>query len=194
MSEISRRTLLRGAVAGVGAAALGGPFAGFLAEPAGAATKAAGSGPGCRCGPVPDLRDGRSGSPAAGLPVPLVPRHRVPDHARRRHARCPGRHDGMAAFPGPDGNVMPGPQPRGQQPGAGRSAPRHAVRPDGRRRHDDHRGDPVGEVVEAFTSLNGTQMNCSGGADAVGQLDHVRGDGQRARRRPRLHRRRRTSR
>ena len=32
-----------------------------------------------------------------------------------------------------------------------------------RRRHDDDRGDHVGEVIRAFTSLNGTQMNCSGG-------------------------------
>ena len=56
----------------------------------------------------------------------------------------------------------------------------------GRRRSRSPRS---GEVVHAYTSLNGTQMNCSGGRMPWGSLDHLRGDGQRAGRRAGLHRR-----
>ena len=45
------------------------------------------------------------------------------------------------------------------------------------------------EEVDSWVSCNGTQMNCAGGAHAVGHLAHVRGDGERPRRRQRLHRR-----
>jgi len=76
----------------------------------------------------------------------------------------PGRHDGMGAFPGPDGNVWlvrnhelnnPGPTFGPSDP-----APYDAMAQGGTTTVlvTSH-----GFVVDAFTSLNGTQMNCSGG-------------------------------
>ena len=75
----------------------------------------------------------------------------------------PGRHDGMGAFPAPDGNVwlvrnheIPGTVEAAFGPGAP---------------YDRRAGGgtttvlvtPRGEVLEAFTSLNGTMSNCAGG-------------------------------
>ncbi|MGH3927091.1 MAG: alkaline phosphatase PhoX, partial [Pseudonocardiaceae bacterium] len=76
----------------------------------------------------------------------------------------PGRHDGMGAFPGPDGNVWlvrnhelnnPGPTFGPSSP-----APYDAKAQGGT---TTALVTPRGIVVDAFTSLNGTQMNCSGG-------------------------------
>ena len=101
---------------------------------------------------------------AARLPVPLVPRHRSgPQLIDGGATVLPGRHDGMAAFPAPDGNVWLVRNHEINNPGAaiGVGTPY----------------DPMaqgitttvlvtrfGEVLDAFTSLNGTQMNCAGGA------------------------------
>ena len=76
----------------------------------------------------------------------------------------PGRHDGMAAFPGR------------RTATSGWSATTRSTGPwrrrsDRGRPYDTSTGGgtttilvtPRGEVVDAFTSLNGTQMNCSGG-------------------------------
>jgi secreted PhoX family phosphatase len=73
----------------------------------------------------------------------------------------PGRHDGMAAFPAPDGNVwlVRNHEINGPVPAIGVGTP-----------YDSMTGaitstvlvTPFGEVLDAFTSLNGTQMNCSG--------------------------------
>ncbi len=163
MSEISRRTLLRGAVAGVGAAALGGPFAGFLARPAGAATNAARSGTSLAARPSPTCATARCGCTcprASSTGRSTTPSS--PVDARRRHhpARSPRRH---GRVPGPNGNVLAGPQPRGQRPRARRSAPATPYDPMAGGGTTTIEVTPIGEVVEAFTSLNGTQMNCSGG-------------------------------
>ena len=101
----------------------------------------------------------------------------------------PGRHDGMAAFRGRRGNVV-------------------LVR-----NHEVNNPVPAfGDAVQAYdpmagggtTTIEVTRLRRGrprlhqpqrhadellGRADAVGQLGHLRGDGQRARRRPRLHRR-----
>jgi hypothetical protein len=73
----------------------------------------------------------------------------------------PGRHDGMAAFPAPDGNVwlVRNHEINGPVPAIGVGTP-----------YDSMTGGitstvlvtPFGEVLDAFTSLNGTQMNCAG--------------------------------
>ena len=77
----------------------------------------------------------------------------------------PGRHDGMGAFAGPERQHPAGPQPRGHQP-AHRDRLRARTRP-----YDGHAGagcttievTKYGEVVNSYTSLNGTMFNCSGG-------------------------------
>ena len=192
MTELDRRAFLaRSAAATAGAATLGGPFAGFLAAPAGARHRRPGDPPAALV-PTPDEADG-------------VVRLALPDGFRYRSfqqsslanpitlddgSKLPGRHDGMAAFP------------------ARRHYDRHHDdRGDWRGRGDDHRHSrgrgsvlvrnheengslvggafglgvaPVydsaakggtstihvtrkGEVLESFASLGGTQMNCSGG-------------------------------
>ena len=180
---LDRRRFLAASAAAAGGAALAGPFAGFLAAPA------AGAAPPVALGPVPDLRDG------------IVRLHLPPGFQYRSFhdteqpvtlddgTLLPGRHDGMAAFRGRHGNVVlvRNHEVNNPVPAFG----------DASKAYDPMAGGGTttievtryGEVVRAFTSLNGTQMNCSGGRDAVGQLDHLRGDRQRARRRPRLHRR-----
>ena len=177
MAGIPRRTFLQGAAATVGGAVIGPALQTLMAE-------AAGGHPGHPIerpplGPVADKRDGivrlwlppgfayRSFHDTDGAPLVLSD-----------GTVLPGRHDGMAAFrarkghghkgSGRDGAVWlvrnhevnaPGPAFGPSAPGA-----------------DDAPYDPMaqggttsalvtehGEVIEAFTSLNGTQMNCSGG-------------------------------
>ena len=103
MSEISRRTLLRGAVAGAGAAALGGPFAGFLARSCGRRHEGCGGGPALPLrDAVADLRDG-----TVRLMLPAGFQYRsfhdteVAGRSLNDGTVLPGRHDGMAAFTGP---------------------------------------------------------------------------------------------
>ncbi len=141
-------------------------------------------------GPVADLRDGivrlhlRPGfqyrsfhdtdtlwDPAPAVPPAPPPALQPPQPALvLRDGTClPGRHDGMAAFPGPNGNVwlVRNHEINGPVAAAfGPSAPGPADAP-----YDSRAGGgttsilvtPRGEVLDAFTSLNGTQMNCSGG-------------------------------
>ncbi len=79
-------------------------------------------------------------------------------------ARFPGRHDGMGAFVGVGRQQRPDPEPRDQQPGRTVRRPRELA-------YDTKaRGgctttvvSITGEVRQAWTSLNGTMMNCAGG-------------------------------
>ena len=152
---VERRTVLKTAAA----ASAAGPFAGLVAAPATAATNPRQ----VPLVPVPDARDG-----AVRLHVPKGFRYRS-FHDTEATVRLtdgtvlPGRHDGMGAFPGPDGTTVlvrnheinnPVPQ------AFGTGTP-----------YDSHAGGGTttiqvtgrGEVVRSFTSLNGTMMNCSGG-------------------------------
>ena len=158
--ELQRRTALKGGAAAVAGALTGGPFAGLLA-PAGAAAPQA---PHRRLRAIPDLRDGQ-----VRLHLPEGFQYRsfhdtefpvVLDDG----TNLPGRHDGMGAFPGPDGNILlvrnhevtnsatatafgPG-TPYDARAGAGTTTIEVTK---------------YGEVVDAYTSLNGTMFNCSGG-------------------------------
>lgn len=157
--QIPRRTVIKGAVGG---ALVAGPFAGY-------ANAQALSGKGAMAGaalgvlvPVPDERD-------------LVVRLHLPSGFSYRSfhdtsapvtlrdgTRLPGRHDGMGAFAGPDGSVLlvrnhevnnPSPafgptKPYDKRGGGGTTTIQVTRR---------------GEVLDAYTSLSGTMMNCSGG-------------------------------
>jgi secreted PhoX family phosphatase len=162
MSGIDRRSFLRGAAATTGGVLVGGSLQAMLASVAGAA-------PPVRfreLAAVADLRDG------------IVRLHLPPGFQYRSFhdtdgpaifladdSRLTGRHDGMAAFPGPDGSVW---LVRNHEHNG--SALNGALGGDGAPYDSSALGGtttslvtPFGEVVEAFTSLNGTQMNCAGG-------------------------------
>lgn len=161
---MDRRSFLRrSVVAAAGGAVLAGPFQGFL----GGATALAGKPGTVDYGPlvrVPDARDDvvrlelpegfnyRSfhvtGTAMASLPARLIP----------------GRHDGMAAFAGPQANLY-------------RLVRNHEINGPGAPLHtgpaydSNARGgcvsvvvDRHGKVQSDLVSLNGTQMNCAGGA------------------------------
>ena len=164
MVELDRRTLLRGAAAATGGALLGGPFLGFVNRSAAGAAPPV---PAPVLGPIPDLRDGN-----VRLWLPEGFQYRSFHDTESPvvlgdGTALPGRHDGMGAF-----------RARGRcRPGNYLLVRNHEVNNPG-----PAFGDPAkaydrmaqggtttvevtrfGEVVRSFTSLNGTQMNCSGG-------------------------------
>jgi secreted PhoX family phosphatase len=159
MRQIDRRTFLRGSAVTAGAVALGGPFQGFVARAANAVSPK----PSFRhLRAIPDLRDGKV-------------RLWLPEGFRYRSfhdtlfpltlddgTALPGRHDGMAAFPAGNGNVflVRNHEINGPGPPFGPGDPYDAMAQGGTTTVEVT---PTGDVVEAYTSLNGTQMNCSGG-------------------------------
>jgi len=169
MSGIGRRAFLQGAAAATGGVLVSGPLQSLFGGAAGAAP------PSNALAAVPDLRDGvvRLWLPSGFqyrsfhdtdtlLPAPPAPQVQ-PSVILDDGTILPGRHDGMGAFAGPNGNVWlvrnheinglvaaafgPG-APYDSRTGGGTTTIEVTTR---------------GEVVRAFTSLNGTQNNCSGG-------------------------------
>ena len=165
---------MRGAVATTGGVLVSGSLQALLSTPVSAKPRPE------VLAPVADLRDGivrlhlprgfqyrsfhdldtlLAAPPPPAPPVPLV----QPPVILEDGTVLPGRHDGMGAFPGPNGNVWlvrnheingtvaaafgPG-TPYDSRTGGGTTT--IEVTPDG-------------QVVNAFTSLNGTQNNCAGG-------------------------------
>src|SRR4029450_56240 len=103
MGKLDRRTFLRGVAATTGGVMVAGPLQALFGQPAGAAP------PSADLSPVADLRDGivrlhvrdgfqyRSFHDTDGPAVVLTD-----------GTTLPGRHDGMGAFPGRNGNVWRG--------------------------------------------------------------------------------------
>ena len=163
MTTIDRRTLLRAAAVTAGGAVVGGPLAGFVALPA----QADRSRPDFRhLRAIPDLRDGVV---RLWLPEGFSYRsfHDTTDPTDRELSdgtRIPGRHDGMAAFPGPGGHTV---LIRNHEINDPAPAPFSATAP----AYDSRAGggttsvvvDGEGNVAESWASLAGTMMNCSGG-------------------------------
>lgn len=158
--QMSRRQFLRATAATAGVAVLGGPFQGFVAR---AARADRGGAPFRELMPVEDLRDGR-----IRLWLPEGFQYRSfhdndgPEIVLDDGTSLPGRHDGMAAFPASNGDVwlVRNHEINGPGPTFGPGEPYDAMAQGGT---TTVQVTPFGEVVEAFTSLNGTQMNCSGG-------------------------------
>jgi uncharacterized protein len=151
---LDRRTLLKTTAA----AGLAGPFAGLVAAPAQARRSPQAS----ALVPIPDGRDG-----AVRLHLPRG------FHYRSFHdtetpvvlddgTRLPGRHDGMGAFPGPDGSVVLVRNHEVNNP-VGAFGPGAPYDPAAGGGTTTIQVSKHGEVQRAFTSLNGTMMNCSGG-------------------------------
>ncbi|HET9457255.1 MAG TPA: alkaline phosphatase PhoX [Candidatus Limnocylindrales bacterium] len=160
MTVIDRRTFLKGAAAAGGAAALSaGPFAGFVAR------VAAGSdvdlGP---LGPVPDQRDGKV---RLWLPEGLQYRsfHDTdgPPIFLDDGSQLQGRHDGMGAFVGSRGDTVLIRNHEINNPGPAFGDPATAYDTMARGGCTTTVVSDAGEVREAWTSLNGTMMNCAGG-------------------------------
>jgi uncharacterized protein len=164
MTDISRRTLLKGGAAGVAGLVLAGPFEGFVAHAARGRPKSAGYGP---LAPVVDPRGNvvRLELPAGFQYRSFHPRGDVLSDG----STLPGRHDGMATFRGPSGRTIlirnheingnlgvPSTEPVLGEPADGydplAKGGTVTVDVDGR-----------GTVFDARVSLSGTQMNCAGG-------------------------------
>lgn len=151
---IERRSVLKLAAA----SALAGPFAGFVATPAQALRAPRAS----RLVPIADKRDG-----VVRLHLPRGFTYRSFHDTEtpvtlEDGTMLPGRHDGMAAFAGPGDTVILvrnhevnnpvaafGPGQPYDAMGGGGTTTIHVTK--------------HGEVISAYTSLNGTMMNCSGG-------------------------------
>ena len=156
----SRRNILRGAAVAAGGAIVGGPFAGFLARPALAEPQP----PSPVLGPVNDLRDGQ-----VRLHLPEGFQYRSFHDTEfpvdlSDGTRLPGRHDGMGAFRGIDNGsnivLIRNHEINNPLPAFGPLTPYDAMAGGGTTTSEVTR---FGEVVSSRTSLNGTQMNCSGG-------------------------------
>jgi uncharacterized protein len=152
--SLERRTLLKTAAAG----AVGGPFAGLVAMPA-EAHKPPNAG---ALVPVADERDG-----AVRLHLPEGFRYRSFHDTEKPvvltdGTALPGRHDGMGAFDGPGKSVILVRNHEVNGPGTpfGPGAPYDSQAQGGT---TTIQVTGTGEVIRAFTSLNGTMMNCSGG-------------------------------
>ncbi|WP_436497365.1 PhoX family protein [Actinokineospora sp. HUAS TT18] len=153
MVEMDRRSVLRGAVAG---ALLGGPFAGFAARAS--ADPAAAH----ELGPIPDLRDGK-----VRLWLPKGFQYRSFHDTESQvvlddKTVLPGRHDGMGAFAaGANYVLVRNHEINNAGPAFGN--PAKAYDPMAQGGTTTVEVTRFGEVVRSYTSLNGTQMNCSGG-------------------------------
>lgn len=167
--SLERRTFLKGGVAAGAAGALGGgPFAGFAAAPASARRAPRAS----DLVPVKDKRDR-----VVRLHLPRGFQYRSFHDTEKPiilddGTNLPGRHDGMGAFRDPDGRIVlirnhelnnPNVE-RGEtyeaMGGPGAPAPYDAAARGGT---TSIHVDKHGNVSSAYTSLNGTMMNCSGG-------------------------------
>ena len=185
MTQIDRRTFLRGAAATAGAAALGGPFAGFAADALAASSKP--SFRGLRPTPRRARRRGPTVAPGR-LQLSLVPRHGDAGHPRRRDGPArPPRRDGRVRRP--ERQRHPDPQPRAEQPGRAVRRPVERLRRDGPGGDDDDRGHAPRRGRQLVHEPERDHDGLRRRPDAVGRVDRVRGVGQRAGRRAGLHRR-----
>lgn len=159
MVALNRRDFLKAAAATGGAAALsGGPFAGFIA---------ADGAPAPNLGPLGAVADDRDGVVRLHLPAGLAYRsfHDTdgPPVVLNDGVTLPGRHDGMGAFVGAAGNNILIRNHEINGPGAAVGDPATAYDTMARGACTTTVVSDGGEVVEAWTSLNGTMQNCAGG-------------------------------
>ncbi|GAA4685432.1 PhoX family protein [Phytohabitans rumicis] len=148
-----RRTLLRGAAA---ATVIGGPFAGFANRASAAPATPV-------VGPIPDLRDGK-----VRLWLPEGFQYRSFHDTEfpvtlNDGTLLPGRHDGMGAFRGRNGNYLLVRNHELNNPGPAFGDAGAAYDPMAQGGTTTVEVTRYGEVVSAYTSCNGTMMNCSGG-------------------------------
>jgi secreted PhoX family phosphatase len=163
MRAIDRRTFLRqGLSAAAGVATLAGPFRGLVARAATASTtisNEAGYGP---LMPVPDLRDG-----VVRLHLPQGFAYRSFSYTGEvmdDGVTVPGRHDGMSAFPAGPGRYRLVRNHEINGPGTAFGDPAKAYDPAARGGTSTLEVTPTADEFASWVSVNGTQMNCAGGA------------------------------
>jgi hypothetical protein len=156
--SLDRRSVLKSTAA---AAVAAGPFAGLVAAPAEARRPPNAA----NLVPIEDLRDN-----AVRLHLPRGFSYRsfhdtefpvVLDDG----TSLPGRHDGMGAFRGPNGNVIlvRNHEVTNTDPATPAFGPGTPYDPMAGAGTTTIEVTPFGEVVNGYTSLNGTMFNCSGG-------------------------------
>lgn len=160
MGELDRRAFLRGGVGvAAGGAVLGGPFQGLAAAAARPGGRAEPSFRKLR--PVPDQRDG-----VVRLHLPegfTYCSFNAAGSELSDGTATPPNHDGMGAFPGPGNNSILVRNQEINGPTGAFGDPGEAYDPMAPGGTVTLEVTPVGEVVHSRVSLNGTQMNCSGG-------------------------------
>ncbi len=157
--QLNRRTAIKGVVGG---ALVAGPFAGFANA---AALSRTGALAGAAVGTLVPVADARDNVVRLHLPEGFAYRsfHDTSTPVTLRDGtRLPGRHDGMGAFAGRNGSVLlvRNHEVNNPVPAFGPTKP-----------YDKRGGGgtttievtPDGKVIDAYTSLSGTMMNCSGG-------------------------------
>lgn len=163
-----RQLLARTRAVAVGSVLAGGPFAGLVAGLAAAAPRGVAGSPGAvpahrTLRPVPDLRDD-------------TVRPHLPEGFSYRSfddtevgatttdgVLLPGRHDGMAAFPGAAGSVVLVRNHEINNSGAPISTHAPLYDPAAAGGTTTVRVTPHGEVLRSRVSLAGTMMNCTAG-------------------------------
>ncbi|MFG1621088.1 PhoX family protein [Kribbella sp. NPDC049227] len=158
--SIERRTFLKGSAAVAGGVFAAGPFQGFVAQQAVASPRSGAPFRALRA--IPDQRDGK-----VRLHLPEGFNYRSFHDTEfpvvlTDGTDLPGRHDGMGAFTRRNGNIVLVRNHELNNPGTpfGPGTPYDAMAQGGTTTIEVTR---FGEVVDAYTSLNGTMMNCSGG-------------------------------
>ncbi|GAA2167155.1 PhoX family protein [Pedococcus bigeumensis] len=157
---LERRTFLKGSAAVAGGVAMAGPFAGLVAGPA----SAIGAAPFRGLRATPDLRDGK-----VRLHLPEGFSYRSFHDTQSPvvlddGTALPGRHDGMGAFEGPHGatTLIRNHEVSGTgTPFGPVGSWTYDTGAKGGCTHIDVTGQ--GEVLAAYTAINGTANNCSGG-------------------------------
>lgn len=165
MTELDRRSFLkRSAAVTAGSALLSGPYAGLVANPA----VAAGGRGRAQLNELRDVPDLRDGVVRLALPEGFQYRsfHQSDDRSPitlRDGGKMPGRHDGMASFKGHGNEVIltRNHELNGSAGAFGPASTQYdSAAPGG---VTNVRVTRDGQVLDAWTGLSGTQMNCSGG-------------------------------
>jgi len=163
MTQLSRRTVLKGGTALTGGALLGGPFQGVAAAWAGADEQQPTRDVPCY-GPLRGTPDKADGVGRLALPKDFKYRSFNPAGSLLSGgAVTPGRHDGMACFDGPRGDfiLVRNHEINGPVKAMGNTDTAYDEMAGGGT--VTLRVGPHGKVRRARISLNGTQNNCSGG-------------------------------
>ncbi len=100
MTHVTRRTLLRGAAGTALGLAFAGPYRGFVAHAQRGFPRVAGY------GDLVPVADENGGAFRLELPSGFKYRTFHPAGGDHRDGVVPGRHDGMACFPGPNGHTI----------------------------------------------------------------------------------------
>ena len=163
MTEVGRRTVIKGGMAVTGGALLGGPFQGVVAAWANAAE---GRRPrsGASYGPLRRTPDKRDGVVRLALPNGFQYRSFNPAGSLLSDGTVtPGRHDGMASFRGHGSNVVLIRNHEINGPVGAFGDPDEAYDPAAGGGTVTLQVSPHGEVHHSEVSINGTQNNCAGG-------------------------------